>query len=129
MITARIWREQPQRYRNEGTRCEACGAVHFPRRTVCDGCGSRDLATHRVAETGTVLTHTVIRVAPSAFAAEVPYVVGVIEMDDGARMMAQIADVEPEEVKTGMRVRLEFRKVRQYGRTGVISYAHKAVPV
>jgi len=103
--------------------------MHFPPRLVCDECGGRELETCRMAETGKVLTFSVIRVAPPAFVQDVPYVVGVMEMDDGTRLMAQVGDVAPEEVRMGMRIRLEFRKLRQYGRTGVISYAHKAVPV
>ena len=82
-----------------------------------------------MAETGKVLTHTVIRTPPPGFANMIPYVVAVLEMDDGTRMMAQVVDVAPEEVSIGMRVALEFRKVRQDGRSGVIGYAHKAVPV
>ena len=81
-----------------------------------------------MSDTGRVVSYTVIRVAPPRFAAEVPYVVAVLEMDDGARMMAQVADVKPEEMKMGMKVRLEFRKIFQHGRAGVIAYGHKAVP-
>ena len=129
MLTARIWREQKRRYRNEASRCSRCSRMHFPPRLVCDTCGSSELESVPMAETGKVLTHTVIRVAPAAFAAHVPYVVAVIEMDDSTRIMAQVADVDPEEVKPGMKVRLEFRKIRQEGRSGVICYGHKAVPV
>lgn len=80
------------------------------------------------AETGKVLTFTVTRIAPPDLAAEVPYVVAVLEMDDGTRMMAQVADVDPAEVKIGMRVRMEFRKLRSRRSDGVIAYGHKAVP-
>jgi len=128
MTTARIWRERGRRYRNEAARCRQCGKIHFPPRLVCDACGGRELETCTMSGTGRVLTYTVIRVAPPAFAAQVPYVVAVLEMDDGARLMAQVADASPEEMKIDMRVRLEFRKIRQNGRSGVISYAHKAVP-
>lgn len=82
-----------------------------------------------MATTGKVLTWSVIHVAPPAFAQEIPFIVGILEMDDGTRMMAQLADIEPEDVKIDMPVRLEFRKVRQDGRTGIIAYAHKATPV
>ena len=129
MLTARIWREQKRRYRNEACRCSKCARMHYPPVRVCTACGSRELETVRIAETGKVLTHTAIHVAPPGFTAHVPYVVAVIEMDDGTRIMAQIADVEPEEVKSGIKVRLEFRKIRQEGRSGVICYGHKAVPV
>ena len=81
-----------------------------------------------MAETGQVLTYTVIHTAPPGFANLVPYVVAVLEMDDGTRLMAQVADVAPEDVGIGTRITLEFRKVRQDGRSGAIAYAHKAVP-
>ena len=128
MITARIWRERRQRYSNEAARCKGCGRMHFPPRLVCDGCGGREFEMKRMADTGKVLSWTVIRVAAPAFAQEVPYPVAVVEMDDGTRIMTQVADVEPGQVRTGMRVRLEFRKIRQQGRSGVIAYGHKAVP-
>ncbi len=42
--------------------------------------------------------------------------------------MAQIVDVLHDEIKTGMPVRLEFRKIYQEGEAGIICYGHKAVP-
>jgi len=128
MLTARIWRERNQRYRNEVARCTSCGAMHFPPRRICDQCGGRDFRRQPMSETGKVVTYTVIRTAPPGFANQVPYVVAVLEMDDGTRLMAQVADVAPNEVRIGMKVTLEFRKIRQQGRAGVIGYGHKAVP-
>jgi len=81
-----------------------------------------------MASTGKVLSFTVTRTAPADLSPEAPYVVAVLEMDDGGRMMAQVADIDPAEVRTGMRVRLEFRKVRTRRSDGVIAYAQKAVP-
>ena len=129
MITARVWRERRQRYLNEAAKCKGCGKMHFPPRLVCDECHGRSFETQKMCETGKVLSYSVIRVPPPAFAQEVPYVVAVLEMDDSTRLMAQVADVAPEEMKMGMKVRLEFRKIRQYGRTGIIAYGHKAVPL
>jgi hypothetical protein len=129
MIAARLWRERKQRYLNEVARCKRCGRMHYPPRQVCDGCRGLDFELTRTAETGKVLTYSVIRAAPPAFAQEVPYVVAVLEMDDGTRLELQVADIAPAEMKIGMKVRLEFRKVRQQGASGVIAYAHKAVPL
>lgn len=129
MITARIWRERRQRYLNEVAKCSGCGRMHFPPRAICDACGATEFVPVRMVETGKLLTWTVIRVAPHAFSQEVPYIVAVAEMDDGTRLMTQVADAAPEEIKAGMPVRLEFRKVRQWGRTGIIAYAHKLVPL
>ncbi len=128
MRTARIWRERNRRYRNEAARCDGCGAMHFPPRQVCDECGSRELTLQPFAERGTVLTFAIIHSPPPGFVNLVPYAVAVLEMDDGTRLMAQVTDIAPEEVRIGMRVRLEFRRIRQEGRNGVICYGHKAVP-
>ena len=129
MLSARIWRERGPRYRNEAARCNKCGKMHFPRRRVCLECGNRELEDCHMTDTGKVVTYTVIRVAPPDFGGHVPYVVAVLEMDDSTRIMVQVVDVAPEDMRIGMKVRLEFRKIRQQGRSGVISYAHKAVPV
>ncbi len=129
MPSARIWRERNQRYLSEAASCDGCGAKHFPPRKRCDACGGQKFTLGPMASTGTLLTYTVIRTAPPGFANMVPYVVGVLEMDDGTRLMAQVADVAPEEVSMGMKVTLEFRKIRQEGRTGIIGYGHKVVPV
>ena len=128
MATARVWREQKQRYRNQAARCVQCGKTHYPPQGKCVKCGSHELEAHTMADTGRVLTYSVVHVAPPAFAAYVPYVVAVLEMDDGTRCTAQVVDIAPEEMKTGLRIRLEFRKIRQHGRSGIISYGHKAVP-
>ena len=88
----------------------------------------QELRRARVQQ-GKLLTHTVIRVGPSQFADQTPYAVGVAELDDGVRMTAMIADVDFDELKVGMPVKLEFRKVRDEGEAGIICYGYKFVPV
>lgn len=127
MFPARIWRERAQRYRNESARCKACGHRHFPPRAVCEQCGGRDLERVAMALTGRVLTWTVVHATPPDLAADAPYVVAVLEMDDGTRTLAQVADVLPEQMRMEMPVRLEFRRIRENRPSGVIAYGHKAV--
>ena len=128
MQSARIWREIPQRYRLEAAECTGCGKVHYPPRLVCDACRGRDFRNVRLPLTGEVTTFTVIRVAGARFVSQVPLVAAIVELDGGVRIMCQLVDVAPEDVRTGMKVRLEFRKIQQDGISGVISYGHKAVP-
>jgi len=128
MLTARIWRAIPQRYRLEAGKCLGCGKVHYPPRLVCDSCKGRRFETVRLPLTGVVKTFTVLRTPSPRILNQAPLAVAIIELDGGVRLTAQIVDVEPEDVRTGMRVRLEFRKVQQEGISGVISYGHKAVP-
>ena len=126
--SARYWREVPQRYRYEAAKCTSCGKVFFPPRSVCNGCRSQEFEKTTLAKTGTVETFTVIRVAPTGFGDEVPYIVGIIKLDDGVKLTAQIVDCDPESVEMGTPVRLEFRRVQQDGESGVLCYGYKFVP-
>jgi len=129
MNTARAWREYPQRYRYEAGVCNKCGKWFFPPRLVCDGCGGREFATKRMARTGKIVTHTMIRTPASDFVDEAPFAVAIIEMDDGPRLTCQVVDHREGELKIGQPVRLEFRRVRADGEAGTIHYGYKAVPV
>jgi scaffold protein (connect acetoacetyl-CoA thiolase and HMG-CoA synthase) len=128
MATARAWREYPRRYRYEAAVCTKCGKWHFPARLVCDECHGEEFEKRNMRRTGKILTYTVIRVPPATFKDEAPFAVAIIEMDDGPRLTAQIADWREDELKVGQRVRLEFRKVRTDGEAGPIHYGYKAVP-
>ncbi|MBN2565124.1 MAG: Zn-ribbon domain-containing OB-fold protein [Candidatus Eisenbacteria bacterium] len=127
--SARYWREIPQRYRYEAGRCVGCGEVSFPPRVACKSCGGREFETVEIAGKGKLLTYTVIRVGPSQFSDQTPYAVGIAELDDGVRLTAQVADCDFDELKVGMPVKLEFRKIRDEGEAGIICYGYKFVPV
>ena len=83
----------------------------------------------KLSNTGTVMTYTVIRVAPSQFTDEAPYAVGVVELDGGARLTAQIVDVPLEQIKIGQKVKVEFRRIREEGKAGILCYGYKCVPM
>jgi hypothetical protein len=100
----------------------------MPSRGVCDSCRSTDFETVRLADRGKVHTYTVIRVPPSGFAEQTPYVLAVVDLDDGMRLTMQVADCAPGEVRVGLPVRIEFRKINEVGKSGVICYGYKAVP-
>ena len=127
--SARYWREIPQRYRYEASKCKGCGAVWFPPRLICSKCGKKEFEDVVLPGTGKVKTFTVIRVAPSEFCDEAPYAVGIVDLDGGPAIQCQIADCEPEDLKIGMAVKIEFRKVKQEGEAGIINYGFKVVPV
>lgn len=127
--SARYWREIPQRYRLEAAKCKKCGKQHFPPRVVCNKCRGREFEKIVLPDTGKLVTHTVIRIGPSAFSNETPYAMGIAELDGGVRLTAQVVDVEPAELKVGMPVRIEFRRIREEGEAGILCYGYKFVPV
>jgi uncharacterized OB-fold protein len=112
----------------EATKCKGCGTVNFPVRQVCSSCRGSDLEAIALSRKGKVVTSTVVHVAPDDFMMEAPYAMAVIETPEKARLMLQVADCDPAEVKPGMEVDFEFRKIRSEGHAGILCYGFKAVP-
>jgi len=57
-------------------------------------------------------TYTVVHRAPSpAFVAEVPYVVAIIDVDEGPHLMSRIVECAPDAVRIGMKLRAAFGRV------------------
>lgn len=129
MSVPRYWRETRYRYRLIGEKCRGCGAVFFPRNAVCLHCGGREMDEHKLMETGAVVTWTTIRSPPDGYEKYAPYVVALVELDDGVRVLSQLVDVEPERVEAGMRVEAAFRRIREDGDSGIIEYGYKFRPV
>lgn len=129
MLTAqRYAREIPQRYRLEAGKCKKCGEIFFPPRLICAKCKGREFETVKLSDEGKVITYTVIRVPPTPFADEAPYAIGIVELNDGVRITTQIVDCELDQIKVGMPVRIEFRKILQEGSAGILCYGYKCVP-
>ncbi|MCP4569630.1 MAG: Zn-ribbon domain-containing OB-fold protein [FCB group bacterium] len=125
---ARYWREIPQRYRYEANKCEKTGITFFPPRLVTPGLKSRDLKNVAMATEGEVITYTVVSVAEPRFDVDLPYAVAIVEMADGTRTTAMLADVDMEEVEIGMKVKIEFRKMYSDGDAMLHCYGYKCVP-
>jgi len=83
----------------------ACPADHgsLPPRRVCPDCGATDLEERPLPEDGTVVTHTVVRVAAPAFEGDVPYVTAIADFGP-VRLTGLLRDIRPEEAETGVAV-------------------------
>jgi len=128
MPSPRYWREVPNRFRLEAAKCTGCGKISFPGRRICPECRGTELEKTNLSLSGKVITSTVIHVAPTDLMMEAPYAMAVIETPEKARLTAQVVDCEPSEVGPGMDVRLEFRRIRKEGNSGILCYGFKAVP-
>ncbi len=122
----RYTREIPHRYRLEAQKFKS-GFVSLSRRYVDPETGEQEYEKIILKGTGTILTYTVIYVSADAFSKQTPFVIAIIETDEGARLTAQVVDCEPEEVRIGARVELVFRKIINEGHSGIINYGYKAV--
>jgi hypothetical protein len=123
------WRKFRERYMFEGSRCEHCGEYFFPKRTSCPKCRRHGKVIHtKFSGKGRVFTYTVIRAPPEGFRIYVPYVIAIIELEEGTKVLSQIVDCAPEDVKIGMPVKTCFRKIKSEHESGLILYGFKFMP-
>jgi uncharacterized OB-fold protein len=126
---AQVWRRIKSIYNIIGNRCKTCGTYYFPPRPVCPKCRRKgDLVEYQYKGLGKIHTFSIVRQAPEDFKRQVPYVIAQVELDEGPRLTAQIVNVDPDAVFVGMNVRSCFRKITEYGLSGIIVYGYKFEP-
>jgi uncharacterized OB-fold protein len=92
-------------------RCESCGKHQLYGRALCKFCGG-DVTWVDASGRGTVFSFTVIRQNYSRpFRDLIPYVVALVDLDEGPRVMTNIVGCDPDDVEIGMRVVARFEEV------------------
>ena len=72
--------------------CNSCGHRQMYPRQRCLACYSKDLGWSQVSGKATLLSYTVVRAAaPTAFAEDVPYALGVVKLNEGPQLLARLA--------------------------------------
>lgn len=94
-------------------RCRSCGWLAYPPSVVCRRCPGDppDFEWVPLSGEGRLKTWTVVRDAfLPAFAEEAPYVIAEVELveQEGLRIIARLAGVDPGRLALGMAVRVEF---------------------
>ena len=93
-------------------RCRGCGTLRFPARDRCSACLSREAEWVPVSGKGTVFSFAVMhQVYHPGFAAEVPYAVVLVALDEGPRMISNVVGVPPSEIRVGMPLEVVFEAV------------------
>jgi hypothetical protein len=94
--------------------CEDCGAVIYYPRALCTACHSARLAWRPVSGAGSIYSFTVChRPAGPAFKDDTPYVVALIDLKEGARLLSNIVTDDPGSVRIGQAVRVVFDDVTE----------------
>ncbi len=108
LITRPFW-DAVQRRTLELQRCDDCAAWIFYPNEWCTSCYGRRLSWRAVSGRGSVYTFSVVHQPPfAAFAAEVPYVLATIELDEGPHMMTNVVNCAPDGVYIGLPVTVCF---------------------
>lgn len=93
-------------------RCAKCGAYRHPPSPACANCLSEDCAWVASTGRGTVYTFTVVReMRARGWDKMVSYVLAVIELEEGPRMLTNLIEVAPEAVTIGMPVVATFAEL------------------
>lgn len=121
------WRNYKQQRSLVGQACMSCKKVFYPKKYLCD-CGNDTFTEQKLSGKGTLVTFTQVHHPPAGFEAQVPYCLGIVELEEGVRVLAQLADVGFEDLKMGMSVAAVIRKLSEEGDAGIISYGVKFVP-
>ena len=88
-------------------RCSSCGTLRHPPRPACANCRSFEWETVVASGRGTVYSY-VVNHYPQVAAFDYPLVVALIELEEGTRLVANVAGIEPEEMAIGMPVQVSF---------------------
>jgi uncharacterized protein len=90
--------------------CSGCHRYHFYPRLFCPHCGSDHIEWKQASGNGTVYTFAVVRQPiDRAFASLVPYVIAIVELEEGVRMLSHITSIDPEKVECDMQVTVSFQ--------------------
>lgn len=80
-----------------GSRCRACGRASFPARVVCGGCGAEASEETPLGRRGRITASAVVYHAPIGF--EAPYVVALVELEEGPIVFCPLAGCPPDEAR------------------------------
>ncbi len=99
-----------------GSRCLACDTITVPQRQICSNCHSDQVERILTSGKGKLAAFTVIYIPPTSMAeagynAKNPYCVGIVELEEGPRISAQIIGLDlsdPSTIKIGMPLQQTF---------------------
>jgi uncharacterized OB-fold protein len=91
-------------------RCRSCGQYHYYPRATCPHCLSADLEWRGVSGRGRLHTFTIVHRGSKGFPIPTPYVMAVVELDEGPRMMTNLVGLpaDPAQIRIGMPVEVTF---------------------
>lgn len=77
---------------------------------------------------GKILSYTTLQDVPLEFEHQAPYILAIVELNDGTKVTAQLTDIE-DSINIGDSVEMVTRKLSTDGSRGMIIYGYKFRPV
>jgi 3-oxo-4,17-pregnadiene-20-carboxyl-CoA hydratase alpha subunit len=102
-----FWFEGAREHRLLIQRCKECGTLRHPPRPMCSECRSYEWDVVNATGRGTVYSF-VVNHYPQVPAFDYPLAVGLIELEEGTRLVANVIGVDPGDIRVGMPVEVEW---------------------
>ncbi|HEY48790.1 MAG TPA: hydroxymethylglutaryl-CoA synthase family protein [Dehalococcoidia bacterium] len=121
-----LWRDMDWGLSLHGVRCKSCGTPQYPPQRVCVICQAQDNFepydfTRKKAKINT-FSHDNL-----AASIDPPTTIAAVDFEEGGRIIFNMVDRDPDDVKTGMEVEVSFRKVHFF--EGIHNYWWKCTPI
>jgi uncharacterized OB-fold protein len=94
-----------------GARCSSCERRAFPFADTCPWCGTDATREVLLAPTGTLWTWTAVTAPPPGYSGPVPYGFGVVQLDDGVRVITRLTEADPDALSFGQPMTLVLEMV------------------
>jgi uncharacterized protein len=94
-LTSKNYSEALKQDRLLGLKCRACGAVTVPPAMVCRQCASLDMEIVDLKGSGKIRTFTTVFVAAEGRESEIPYIIVMVELDEGPWLMGNLDGIDP----------------------------------
>jgi 3-hydroxy-3-methylglutaryl CoA synthase len=109
-----LWRDRKSVLALYGNKCNQCGTVQYPPQRICAKCqGKDDFDDYKLSnKEGKIFTYGIDSLTSSK---EAPVIFGVVDFEGGGRVMCEVTECEPSQMKIGMPVEMCFRKVSRKG--------------
>ncbi len=100
-------------------RCSSCGHIRWPASYLCPECHATESVWEPSTGHGKIYSFVVYHVAfDPGFKEDLPYVVALVDIEEGPRMLSNIRGCPPEEVEIGMPVELSWEDRNGYRLAG-----------
>jgi len=122
---SKIWRKRKNIYNLIGSKSKKTGNVFYPPIRFEQEVNNIDFEEFEFVQKAKLVTWSIVRSAPAGFENFVPYVVAILELENGEKLTSQIVDVDVESLGKGDILYPTFRKIFEDGNAGVIQYGLK----
>lgn len=126
---SKYWRKRKIHYQLILGYCDKCDTYHFPPRPRCPYCGSKEIKNKESKGLGTLINYTQSYVRLEYLEHELPLIIGLIKLDEGPIIKGVITDVDPSDIREGLRVEAVLRRLETDGESGLILYGIKFKPL